>query len=36
VKIWHGVVAAVALVAIAGLLSLTVGVNTFFPYWGHR
>jgi hypothetical protein len=35
-KLWHGVVAAVAIIAIAGLLSLTIGVNVFFPHGTHR
>jgi hypothetical protein len=35
-KLWHGLVAAVAIVAIVGLLSLTVGVNVFFPHEVHH
>jgi hypothetical protein len=35
-KIWHGVLAAVAMLVIAGLLSLTIGVNVFFPHGAHR
>jgi hypothetical protein len=29
-KTWHKIAIGVALIAIVGLLSLTVGVNTFF------
>jgi len=35
VKLWHVIVAAVAIIAIAGLLSLTVGVNVFFRHGSH-
>jgi len=35
-KLWHGILAAVAIIAIAGLLSLTIGVNVFFPHVAHR
>jgi hypothetical protein len=35
VKLWHVIVAAVAILAIVGLLSLTVGVNVFFRHGSH-
>jgi len=35
VKLWHCIVAAVAILAIAGLLSLTLGVNVFFRHGAH-
>jgi hypothetical protein len=35
-KLWHGILAAVAILAIVGLLSLSIGVNVFFPHGAHR
>ena len=36
VRIWHVVVAAVAILAIVGLLSLTVGGSFFFTHVAKR
>jgi hypothetical protein len=31
-KVWHGVVVLIAVVAVAGLLSITLGLHVFFAH----
>jgi hypothetical protein len=35
VKLWHGIVIAVAVIAIAALLSMTLGIHTLFAHGTH-